>query len=259
MMDLHAQVLTACRRLLSEGNLDPYSPAYGCFDRRFWGWKIADFPEATVQRNAYPLAWLLEHPDPRSSIQVELLTEVVLAALRFSACIQHRDGSFDQAFPHEHSFGATAFLLHSLLEAFRIIRDKAAAGDAPLVEGCLRRAADFLCCHDEQHGRISNHIAGAALSLLAAGDYFDEPRYKKRSHELIDRVLGSQSGEGWFPEYEGSDPGYQSLCLYYLAKIYRRRSETRLKRALKSAVEFLSWFVHPDGTFAGEYGSRRTA
>ena len=31
------------------------------------------------------------------------------------------------------------------------------------------------------------------------------------------------------------------------------------KSALGRAVEFLSWFVHPDGSFGGEYGSRRTA
>jgi hypothetical protein len=260
MTSLKLQVLTACRRLLSEGNLDPYSSAYGCFDRRFWGWKTLDFPEATLQRNAYPLAWLLQHPDPRFSVNAELLTEVVLAALRFSASIQHRDGSFDQAFPNEHSFGATAFLLHSLLEAFRSVRDAVMPATwSSTIESCLRRAAEFLCRHDERHGCISNHLAGAALSLIATGDYFDEPRYKKRSSTLIDQVLASQSDEGWFPEYGGSDPGYQTLCLYYLAKIYRLHPDSQLKHALEHAVEFLSWFAHPDGTFGGEYGSRRTA
>ena len=71
--------------------------------------------------------------------------------------------------------------------------------------------------------------------------------------------MASQSGEGWFPEYEGSDPGYQTLCLYYLAKIYHLHPDSQLKTALERAVEFLSWFAHPDGTFGGEYGSRRTA
>jgi hypothetical protein len=260
MTPLKLQVLTACRRLLSEGNLDPYSSAYGCFDRRFWGWKTTDFPEATLQRNAYPLAWFLQHPDPRFSVNAELLTEVVLAALRFSASIQHRDGSFDQAFPNEHSFGATAFLLHSLLEAFRSVRDAVIPATwSSTIESCLRRAAEFLCRHNERHGCISNHLAGAALSLIATGDYFDEPRYKKRSSTLIDQVLASQSDEGWFPEYGGSDPGYQTLCLYYLAKIYRLHPDSQLKHALEHAVEFLSWFAHPDGTFGGEYGSRRTA
>ena len=176
---LRMQVLMACRRLLSEGNRDPYSPAYGCFDRRFWGWKSVDFPEATLQRNAYPLAWLFQHPDSRFEVKADILTEAVLAALSFSASIQHRDGSFDQAFPHEHSFGATAFLLHSLLEAFRAVRETRPAEFSIAIENCLQRAAGFLCHHEEQHGCISNHLAGAALSLRTAGDYFDEPRYRK--------------------------------------------------------------------------------
>jgi hypothetical protein len=259
MTTLRMQVLQACRRLLSEGNRDPYSATYGCFDRRFWGWKTVDFPEATLQRNAYPLAWLSRHPDLHFEAEAEILTDAVQAALRFSASIQYKDGSFDQAFPHEHSFGATAFLLHSLLEAFRIVRESSSAEFLSTIEKCLQRAADFLCRHDEQHGRISNHLAGAALSLRTAGDYFSEPRYKKRSDEVIAQILASQSTEGWFPEYEGSDPGYQTLCLYYLAKIYLFQPDHQLKTALARAVEFLSWFAHPDGTFGGEYGSRRTA
>ncbi len=256
---LRTQAFQACRRLLSEENRDPYSPSYGCFDRRFWGWKIVDYPEATYQRNAYALAWLLRHPDPCLEIRADILTDAVQAALRYTASIQHGDGSFDQTFPHEHSFGATAFLLHPLLEAFLAVRETGSTEFRGTVERCLRRAADFLCRHDEQHGRISNHVAGAALSLRGAADVFGEARYGKRSDELIEQVAASQSAEGWFPEYEGSDPGYQTLCLYYLAKLYGRRPDSQLKTALERAVEFLSWFAHPDGTFGGEYGSRRTA
>lgn len=259
MTTLRMQALKACRRLLSEENRDPYSPAYGCFDRRFWAWKIVDYPEATFQRNAYPLAWLLAHPDPRFEGKADILTEAVQAALRYSSRIQHRDGSFDQAFPHEHSFGATAFLLHSLLESFRAVRESSSAEFLGTLENCLRRAADFLCRHGEQHGRITNHIAGAALSLRTAANTFDDPRYRKRSDELIEQMMASQSAEGWFPEYGGSDPGYQTLCLYYLAKIYHLQPDSQLKTRLERAVEFLSWFAHPDGTFGGEYGSRRTA
>jgi hypothetical protein len=256
---LRRQAVKACRHLLSEENRDPYSPTYGCLDRRFWGWKTVDFPEATLQRNAYSLAWLLEHPDSQFKINADILLDAVQAALRFSASIQHRDGSFDQAFPHEHSFGATAFLLHSLLGAFLVIRKASPEKFLDTIEACLQRAANFLCLHSEHHGRISNHLAGAALSLRAAAEYFNEPRYKDKSNEIIEQMIASQSVEGWFPEYEGCDPGYQTLCLYYLAQLYRLHSDSRLRAGLERAVEFLSWFAHPDGTFGGEYGSRRTA
>ena len=259
MEEIREQVLQTCRHLLSEQNRDPYTPSHGCFDRRYWGWKIADFPEATFQRNVYPLSWLLRKPDPDFRVGKDALFESVQAGLSYTANIQHSNGSFDQAFPWEQSFGATAFLLYPLLEAYRVVESDCTQEFRAKIEGCLRGSAEFLCRHDERHGCISNHIAGAALSLFHCSDHFADARYQRRAWSLLEGLLEDQSEEGWFPEYGGADPGYQTLCLHYLAGIYRLRPDNRLREALRRAVEFLSWFAHPDGTFGGEYGSRRTA
>jgi len=255
---MSSQVTEAVRRLLSEQDRDPYSPTCGCFDRRYWGWKLVDFPEATFQRNVHSLALL--YVDPGSAYyQSPTLRSSILAGLRYAASIQHRDGSFDQAFPHEHSLGATAFLLHSLLEAFKLVMGEADGSTRSDVEQCLRRAADFLCEHDETHGHIANHLAGAVLSLFVCAEYFGEVDYRNRAEAILDTILKHQSSEGWFLEYEGADPGYQTLCLYYLAQVYQKMRSEALREPLDRAIEFIAHFVHPDGTFAGEYGSRRTA
>jgi len=251
-------VETACRHLLSLQDRDPYSPAYGCFDRRYWGWKLIDFPEATFQRNVYPLAWYLKNTEV-SAVFEETLADSVSAGLHFASKIQHKDGSFDQAFPNEHSFGATAFLLHPMLEAFRIVSDRLPSTAKNKYQHTLQRAADFLRNHKETHGHIANHLAGGALSLYVAADFFSEPGFASSADALIERILAHQSPDGWFTEYEGADPGYQSLCMYYLAQVYRQRPTPGLYTALERSVHFLSCFVHPDGTFGGEYGSRRTA
>ena len=253
------QVERSIRHLLSEQNRDPYTPTFGCFDRRYWAWKLVDHPEATYQRAVYPLAWLLEQSKTSNLKQKAVLVEAIRAGLMFSCRIQHKDGSFDQAFPHEHSYGATAFLLHPLLEAYRSVRDGWSAARQMDIESGLCRAADFLCSHDEAHGLISNHLAGAVLSLLASADFFHAPRYEQRAAELLVHILAHQSPEGWFVEYDGADPGYQTLCLYYLGQVYHLRPDPVLRDALAKAVDFLAWFIHPDGTFGGEYGSRRTA
>jgi hypothetical protein len=255
---MRLQITESVRRLLSEQDRDPYSPTCGCFDRRYWGWKLVDFPEATFQRNVHPLALLYADPNCeyyRSSA----LRSGILAGLRYAAGIQHLDGSFDQAFPHEHSFGATAFLLHSLLEAFKLVADEADGTACSEVERCLRRAAEFLCWHDEGHGHIANHLAGAVLSLLVSAEHFGEIRYRERAEAILESILKHRSPEGWFLEYEGADPGYQTLCLYYLAQVYQKMRSEALWEALDRAITFIAYFVHPDGTFAGEYGSRRTA
>lgn len=256
--DLPPDLEHALRRLLSEQNRDASTPTYGSFDRRHWSWKLVDFPEATFQRNAYPLAWWyhrLEANDPHR----QLLLDAVRAALRYACRIQHGNGAFDQAFPNEYSFGATAFLVDPLLAAYLIVRDALADDERAAIEVCLRRGADFLCRHDETHGHIANHLAGAVWSLVQCADAFAEPRYEARATELLRRILAHQSVEGWFLEYEGADPGYQTLCVHYLAQVSMRRKLPALDEALARAVDFLAWCIHPDGSFGGEYGSRRTA
>jgi hypothetical protein len=248
---------TACRHLLSEQDRDQFSPTYGCFDRRFWAWKLVDFPEATFQRNVYPLAWYLKN-GPNEQMKKVLIGSVT-AGLEFAGKIQHKNGSFDQAFPNEFSFGATAFLLHPMLEAFNSIAEFLSEQEQGKSQQVLYRAAGFLSAYNETHGHIANHLAGAVLSLYSAADMFAEPRFASRADLIVEKILSRQSTEGWFVEYEGADPGYQTLCMYYLAQVYRLRPTGRLKHALERSVDFLAHFIHPDGTFGGEYGSRRTA
>jgi hypothetical protein len=173
--------------------------------------------------------------------------------------IQHPDGSFDQAFPNEHSFGATAFLLHPLLSAYQTIRDVCPPSVGRLIENGLHRAAEFIATHDETHGYIANHLAGAVLSLIVSVDFFQEKLFEHKAVALLQKILDNQSEEGWFQEYEGADPGYQTLCMYYLAQVHTLRPDMALKTVLDKAIHFLCYFVHPDGTFGGEYSSRRTS
>ena len=251
------QLARACRRLLSALDRDPYSPTFGCFDRRYWAWKIADAPELTFQRNALTIAWHLArgaaHGIPRA-----ILADGAAAALTFAAARQHRDGSFDQAFPGEHSYGATAFLLHDAVHAVALLREAGAPVPAA-AEPMLRNAARFLIGTRERHAFIANHLAGAAAALSACGGLFGDAHLSRHANALRDQVLESQHREGWFPEYGGADPGYQSLCLYYLTQTGGAGTHDALRTALARGADFLSWFAHPDGSFGGEYGSRRTA
>jgi len=249
------QALTACRHLLSHLNRDPATPTSGCFDRRFWAWKLTDFPEATFQRNAAPLCWYLQQEEAQNQ---QALRNWIKQSLLFTARIQHRDGSFDQAYPYERSYGATAFLLPDLIRAYRTIAPALRIQEDSRIRHSLKQAADFLSHRNEQHGLIANHLAGAALGLLKAHQLFQDQAYLDKGDAIIQIILNRQSDEGWFPEYSGADPGYQTLCMYYLAQIYRMQPGPKLHDAIERSLEFLAYFVHPDGTFGGEYGSRRT-
>lgn len=254
--NLRSQVLTACRRLLSEINRDPATPTCGCCDRRYWAWKLIDFPEATFQRNLSALAWLMNQPEADGARS--FLADTVKNGLLYTIRIQHRNGSFDQAYPYEQSYGATAFLLPDLLDAYLAVKEQCSPAECEQIETMLSRAGAFLQRRAELHGYISNHLAGAALALLKAGGFFCEDKYTAKAHEIVGSILSKQSAEGWYMEYGGADPGYQSLCMVYLAQVYRIAPEEELRASLAASLDFLQYFIHPDGTFGGEYGSRRT-
>jgi hypothetical protein len=253
---LRAAADTAALRVLSDQDRDPYSPTRGCFDRRYWAWKLVDFPEATFQRHVYPLAMLVQDPASRLNGRSDVY-DAIAAGLRYAVSIQHRNGSFDQAFPFDQSWGATAFLLHPLLVAFDLVAPMLGA-DADRIRERLAVSARFLCDRTEAHGRITNHLAGGAHSLTTAGRTLGDARFTAAASSLMTDILATQHNEGWFPEYGGADPGYQTLTLFYLAEVARISSTPSLSAALTRSLEFLQWFVHPDGTFGGVYGSRRT-
>ena len=111
-------------RLLSCGDREPFSLTYGCFDRSFWAWKFTDFAGARFQEAAYTLAHLYrsDRNNPlRAHAKALDWTRAIMAYWR---TLQHRDGSFDEAYPFEHSLAATAFTGFYVGEAFELIADE---------------------------------------------------------------------------------------------------------------------------------------
>src|SRR5713101_2256844 len=43
-------------KLLTLQDRNPHSPTYGCFDRNYWHYKVADFPCGMSQEFVWPLA-----------------------------------------------------------------------------------------------------------------------------------------------------------------------------------------------------------
>jgi len=256
---LQQSIDDAALSLLNQIDRDPHSRLRGCCDRRFWAWKLVDFPDATLQRAVQPLAFAVSHSPGCFPVPDAAVVDAVRNALVFLGQIQHPDGSFDQAYPQEHSVAGTAFILDSAIAAMSVVQHHCDDTSRALIVQMFERAAGFLCRQDETHGAIGNHVAGSILALVRAEQLLKRAEYGTRADALLDVLLASQADEGWFPEYGGCDPGYMSLCVYYLAQVQRLRPRAQLATALERAVVFLSHFVHPDGTFGGIYGSRRTA
>jgi len=239
-------------RVLALPDRDPLSPTRGFGDRQFWAWKLIDFPNGTLQGAVNGLSALLEADAfaphvPQGGIE-GLIGEMQAATLT----MMRRDGSFEEALPYEQSYCVTALVAYDhLCAAMRL-------GAPPADVRPLEHAIGFLVRRDETHGFISNHLATAIAALRRWDRLAGDAAARRKADALLARVLARQSEEGWFVEYGGADPGYQTLCMTHLADAAKTAGDERLWAALEKGAAFLSHFVHPDGSFGGIYGSRAT-
>jgi len=230
-----------------------FSPTYGSFDRAYWHYRVSDFPCGMSQEFGLALALVYQYPFPGNPYyHRERLHELAIAAIEFAIRSSHRDGTCDDYFPFERAMGAMTFSLYSLIETYRLL----GLNEPRFLEFFCRRG-DWLIRHNES-GRLSNHQALAALCLFMVAETVGERKYAHAAQKRRDLVLSWQSPEGWFQEYEGADPGYHTFTIDYLAKYRAVSGDHSVVEPLRRAVEFASHFVHPDGSYGGEYGSRNS-
>ena len=244
-------------RVLSWQDREPCSQTYGCFDRNYWGWKFTDFPGARFQEGVCTLAYLWTTPLADNPFyQAPHVRHWLQAGLRFWQRLQYRNGSFDEAYPFEHSLAATAFT--SFYIGLAVWRIRESWPEHRAVVPALARAGDWLCRNDERHGVLSNHLAAAAAALYGIFRLTGEARFERRCWHFVQRIYDHQSAEGWYEEYGGADPGYQTHGTFYLAWLWHHTRDAMLQASLERSVVFLKHFIHPNGTLGGEYGSRNT-
>ena len=257
-------VLQSAPRLLSALNRCPVSASSGSFDREYWAWCVKDFANYDLQRATAVLAWLYTTPFEGNRFYGRpAMLAWVRQAIAFWLRGQERGGAFDHLYPLEKSWMAAAFTLVDMTAAWDMLHEELPpAFQAEWLAG-MKRAAACLETRDEDHGFISNHRAGAAAGLLAFFRISGERGARDAALRLLNGILAHQSADGFFQEYEGADPGYETLGLHYLAKAHRELAlagleplRQRLEAAVGRSLEFLSYFVHPGGSVGGEYGSR---
>lgn len=243
----------ALPRVLAMVNTDALSPLRGLGDRQFWGWKLIDFANGTMQGHVNGLSALLSTDAFGPSVSTTVLSRSIELMLDATAELMRPDGSYEEALPYEQSFCVTALVLYDYLSAVDRLGGGLAADAARMAP-----AARFLTRRDETHGFISNHLATAAAALFRWDRLVGDGAARRKAELLLSRIVERQSPEGWYEEYGGADPGYQTLCMSHLAEIALTLDAPGLWKSLERGVNFLSHFAHPDGSFGGIYGSRST-
>lgn len=240
-------------RLLGAIDRNPFRPTYGCLDRQYWHYRTACFSSEMYQEGVLPLALVYACKLPGNRWHgCERVRELAVAGMEFSARACHRDGSCDDYYPFERALGAAVFSLQAAAKAYQLL----GLDDSELLCWFDRRARWLM--GNEESGKLTNHHALAALGLWRVAEITDNDDYRKAARQRMERVLAWQDEEGWFDEYGGADPGYQTVTIDCLAKLRQATGDARLDDPIRRAVEFARPFLHPDGSYAGEYGSRGT-
>lgn len=248
------EALLAIPRLVQMIDRNPYSPTYGSFDRSYWHYRTMDFPCGMYQEFCLPLALAYAGDFPGNPYKgLARMKELAMAGVDYARKSSRSDGTCDDYFPFERALGAMVFSLYACTETALVLSERPAAW----LEFFARRA-DYLRAHNES-GQLTNHQALAALALYNVYLLTGEERFRTGSARFVDIVRAWQNwDEGWFQEYEGADPGYHTCTIAFLAKLYRKSGDDSLLEMMDRAVNFAWYFMHPDGSYAGEYGSRNT-
>lgn len=252
------QIEIVLPRLLSLFDQNQISNTFGIGDRMFWGWKTIDFANANYQGIMHGLALIVKHNICPLKLDKKLIMKRIVNMINSIHKIIHKNGSLDEAFPYENSFCVTSLIAYDLLSTIEILENDLSEQQIKNAKKISHALIKFIVKNDEKHGFISNHLATAAIALFKYHDLIGYEEANQKGNILLEKVLSNQSTEGWYKEYEGSDPGYQSLCTFYLAEIFNIRPSSKLKESIKKSLKYLCYFVHPDGSFGGIYGSRNT-
>lgn len=226
------------------------SKTYGMADREYWAWKTKDFANGTHQGGLSSFLDLKEEMKA-SDEQIRKIVEAILIG---TSRIQRKDGSFEEAYPRESSLAVTSLVVHNLLYSYFNYETCFTTLAIDKLKNIVEKAFKFLSKTPETHGVISNHLASIATATVLS------QKFLKKEYDLlpISKVLALQNkNEGWFPEYGGADPGYQSLLQHYLHAGRSVLTDIDLE-PLKKSQEFLEVFCFSDGQYSGDFGARGT-
>lgn len=248
-------------RILTHMDRNKYSPTYGCMHRDFWLYKTSDFPDAVRQFGVHALALVYRYDFPDNIYKgSEKIKNWTIAAMDYWTSIQHKEGSFDEFYPYERGWvGPTAFTSYTIIESYKLLKSEIPEEVDKRIREAVKKAAYFIAKGESEEDHLANHHAMACLALWKAYEMLNDDYLKEAFEKAFQTFLTYHfEDEGWSREYDGVDPGYLSATVSFFGKVYQTNKDPRIFNVLKESVNFSSYFVYPNGFYAGSAGSRNT-
>jgi hypothetical protein len=236
-------------RILTQVCRDPSHPAFGCFDRNWWHYKIRDFSSIILQQGGYALWQAGEEDSPDLSLQA--LRDLSAASCIFWNKRARLHGAFEEYYPWEQGYPPLAF---STLAVAKLVREGAV--DQAKVEQGMRLAAVQLLTRFESEA-ANQQVAGlAALAVLRS---IQPERVPADAYEhILALTLSLQTPEGWFEEYGGPDIGYLSVTIDCLWDIMDVQPDDRVRAAIIHACQFINQITALGSIHVGLHNARNT-
>jgi len=248
-------------RILGNMDRNPFSPTYGCCHRDFWLDKTSDFPDAVRQFGIQALALVYKYNFPGNIYyNKKKILDWIIAGLDFWSSIQHKDGSFDEFYPNERGWvGPTAFTTFTSTETLNLIKNEIPKDFFNRIKATIHLASNFISKGESEEDHLANHHAMACLAVWKAYKLIGDEKLYDGYKKLWKGFLSyHNSNEGWSVEYDGIDPGYLSATISFLGKIYQDNKDSEILEVCRKSIETCSYFVYPNGFYAGSIGSRNT-
>jgi len=263
------EVYNLVPRVLGLMDRDPNSYTFGCLDRYYWHYKLHDFANARLQDGGWLLSLIYQaNFEGNLFCKKRKVAEWALASIEWWMKIQHRNGSFDEAYPFEYSFCGSAFSTWWIAETFlelkkidaiegnghKVIREDI---ESAVIEK-LEKAGKWLMYNNNI--KVGNQHAAAIAALGAIFSLTGKKEYLHNADEKLNRLMDFQDETGFFPEYGGCDVGYHSLTLtcLYSYKNHLREHNRALDDSLLKGIYFLDKVISEDGSYDWRKTSRRT-
>lgn len=237
-------------RALGLMDRDPESITYGCADRYYWHYKFHDYPNARFQEvsELLALAYLYRHPE-NPYCGRPALRDWSLAAVRYWETIMQGDGTFDEAYPYERSFCATAFSTMHSTNTLVLLGERMLHGN--------ERAADWLAAHNAPDTANQRAASAAAMAQMAA--LTGNQKYRDTADARVRALCAEYEKTGRFNEYGGADLGYSSITMSALAVYAGITQDADISRWLDARASELGARLADDGSYdyAGQSRSTR--
>lgn len=218
-------------RILTQACRDIDNPAYGCFDRNWWHYRIRDFASIILQQGGYAVHTASKVCDP-ALLPPAFADSLAAGSCRFWNARAVRHGAFEEYYPWEQGYPPLAF---STLAVAKLVAEGVVPKDD--VHAGLSIAAKQLSARFEPKA-ANQQIAGlAALAWV-----------KKVAPELVsddalasqkEKSLALQTSEGWFWEYDGPDLGYLSVTLDCLWDLIDATGDPDYRHSADRALAFM--------------------